>query len=149
MALVRWAAIALLLIEAAAAALYSFLLGAVAAAYWQAELTSRQASNQARFSWLDVLTQTTLLVAVFVVFAALPAGIAIGAARRRSAWLWAGAAYQLAWAVLLTPVIVGLAEVSRLGYVGAILFVIAALGLGRPRAPRKRVTAGGRQPKRR
>ena len=149
MALVRWAAIALLLIEAAAAALYSFLLGAVAAAYWQAELTSRRASNQAHLDWLDVLTQTALLVAVFVVFAALPAGIAVGAARRRPVWLWAGAAYQLAWALLLTPVIVGLAEVSRLGYLGAILFAIAAMGQGRSGSPRKRVTAGGRQPKRR
>jgi hypothetical protein len=136
-ALVRWAAIALLVIEAAAAALYSFLLTAVAAAYWQAELSSRQASAQPHFSWLDVLTQTTLLVAVFVVYAALPAGIAVGAARRRGWWLWAGAAYQLAWALLLTPVIVGLAEVSRLGLLGAILFLIAALRQGRRRRPRQ------------
>ncbi len=133
MALVRWAAIALLVIEAAAAALYSFLLTAVAAAYWQAELSSHQASAQPHFSWLDVLTQTALLVAVFVVYAALPAGIAVGAARRRGWWLWAGAAYQLAWALLLTPVIVGLAEVSRLGFLGTILFLIAALGQGRRR----------------
>jgi hypothetical protein len=131
MSLVRWAAIAILLIEAAAAALYSFLLAAVAAAYWQAQLSSRQARSH--LSWLDVFTQTALLVAVFVVFAALPAGIAIGAGRRRSWWLWAGAAYELAWALLLTPVIVGLAEVSRLGYLGAILFAIAALGRGRRR----------------
>lgn len=135
MALVRWAAIAVLLIEAAAAALYSFLLATVAAAYWQSELSSRQASTH--LSWLDVSTQTVLLVAVFVVFAALPAGIAIGAARRRSWWLWAGSAYELAWALLLTPVVVGLAEVSWLGYLGAILFAIAALGQGRRRS-RKR-----------
>jgi hypothetical protein len=134
MALVRWAAIALLLLEAAAAALYAFLLAAVAAAYWQSELSSHQA--QPRLSWLDVLTQTALLVAVFVVFAALPAGIALGAARRRTWWLWAGAVYELAWAVLLTPVIVGLAEVSRLGYLGAILFAIAALGPRKRRARR-------------
>lgn len=136
MALVRWAAIALLLLEAAAAALYSFLLAAVAAAYWQSELSSHQASAQPRLSWLDVLTQTALLIAVFVVLAALPAGIALGAARRRSWWLWAGAVYELAWAVLLTPVIVGLAEVSRLGYLGAVLFAIAALGQGKRRARR-------------
>jgi hypothetical protein len=136
MALVRWAAIALLLLEAAAAALYSFLLGAVAAAYWQSELSSHQPSAQPRLSWLDVLTQTALLVAVFVVFAALPAGIAVGAARRRAWWLWAGAVYELAWAVLLTPVIVGLSEVSTLGYLGAILFAIAALGQRKRRARR-------------
>jgi hypothetical protein len=136
MALVRWAAIAILLLEAAAAALYSFLLAAVAAAYWQAELSSHQASAQSRLSWLDVLTQTALLVAVFVVFAALPAGIAVGAARRRSWWLWAGAGYELAWALLLTPVIVGLEEVSRLGYLGAILCAIAALGQRKRRARR-------------
>lgn len=128
MALVRWAAIALLLIEAAAAALYSFLLGAVAAGYWQVELTSRH------LALLDVLTQSVLLVAVFVVYAALPAGIAVGAARRRSWWLWAGAAYQLAWALLLTPIIVGLApEISSVGIFGAVLFLIAALGQRRPR----------------
>src|ERR1700681_4654599 len=64
MFLVRWAAIALVALEAAAAALYSFLLASVAAAYWQAELTSRQPSAQAPLSWLDVLTQTALLAAV-------------------------------------------------------------------------------------
>lgn len=138
MALVRWAAIALLLVEAAVAALYSFLLAAVALAYWQVELASHQASAQPHLSWLDVLTQTALLFAVFVVYAALPAGIAVGAARRRAWWLWAGAAYQLAWAFLLTPVIVGLApEVSTVGIVGAVLFLIAALAQRRRRRPRR------------
>jgi hypothetical protein len=132
---------ALLLIEAAAAALYSFLLGAVAAAYWQVEVTSHH------LSLLDVLTQTVLLVAVFVVYAALPAGIAIAALRRGSWWLWAGAAYQLAWAFLLTPVIVGVtSDVSRVGIVGAILFLVAALSQRR-RRPRPR-TAGRPHPKR-
>jgi hypothetical protein len=101
----------------------------------QSELSSRQASTH--LSWLDVFTQTVLLVAVFVVFAALPAGIAIGAARQRSWWLWAGSAYELAWALLLTPVVVGLADVSRLGYLGAILFAIAALGQGRRRSSKR------------
>jgi hypothetical protein len=139
-ALVRWAAIAVLVIEAAAAALYSFLLAAVAVAYWQVELTSRQASAQRQVSLLDVLTQTVLLIAVFVVYAALPAGIAVGAARRRSWWLWAGAAYQLAWALLLTPIIIGLApEVSAVGLVGAALFFIAAVAQGRRRRrPRRK-----------
>ena len=133
MALVRWAAIALLLIEAAAAALYAFLLAAVAAAYWQVELTSRHVSL------LDVLTQTVLLIAVFVVYAALPAGIAVGAARRRAWWLWAGAAYELGWALLLTPIVVGLApEISSVGIFGAILLAIAALGQRRSRRPRPR-----------
>ena len=68
MFLVRWAAIALLLLEAAAAALYSFLLASVAAAYWQVELTSRQASAQLHLSWLDVLTQSALLIAVVVIY---------------------------------------------------------------------------------
>jgi len=137
-ALVRWAAIALLVIEAAAAALYSFLLAAVAVAYWQVELAARQPSAQPHLSLVDVLTQTVLLVAVFVVYAALPAGIAVGAARRRGWWLWAGAAYQLAWALLLTPIIVGLApDVSSLALAGAVLFLIAGLGQGRRRRPRR------------
>lgn len=132
MALVRWAAIALLLIEAAAAALYSFLLGAVAAAYWQVELSSRH------LALLDVFTQTVLLVAVFVVYAALPAGIALAALRRGSWSLWAGAAYQLAWALVLTPVIIGLApEVSGVGLIGAVLCSVAALGQRRRRRPRR------------
>ena len=132
MALVRWAAIALLLIEAAAAALYSFLLGAVAAAYWQAELTSH------RLALLDAFTQTVLLIAVFVVYTALPAGIAFAAFRRGLWSLWAGAAYQLAWAFVLTPVIVGLApEVSGVGLFGAILCSVAALGQRRRRRTRR------------
>lgn len=132
MALVRWAAIALLLIEAAGAAVYSFLLASIAVAYWQVELSSRQASAQLHLSWLDVLTQSVLLIAVIVIYVVVPAAIAVGAARRPFWWLWAGVAYQLAWALLLTPVIVGLAtEVSRVGLVGAILFFVAALGQGR------------------
>jgi hypothetical protein len=75
--LVRWAAIALLLLEAGAAALYSFLLASVAVAYWQVELGSHQA--QLHLSWLDVLTQSVLLVAVVVIYVALPAAIAVGA----------------------------------------------------------------------
>jgi hypothetical protein len=135
-ALVRWAAIALLLIEAAAAALYSVLLTSIALGYWQRHL-----------SWLDVITQSVLLIAVIVVYVVVPAAIAVGAARMRFWWVWAGVAYQLAWAFLLTPVIVGLAsDVSRVGIVGAILFSIAALGqgLGRQR-PRK---SSGPRPKR-
>jgi hypothetical protein len=139
MALVRWAAIALLLLEAAAAALYSFLLASIAVAYWQVELTSRQPSAQPRLSWLDVLTQSALLIAVVVIYVVVPAAIGVGAGRRRFWWLWAGVAYQLAWAFLLTPVIVGLAsDVSRVGLVGAILFLIAALGQGRRRPRRTR-----------
>jgi hypothetical protein len=137
--LVRWAAIALLLLEAGAAALYSFLLASVAVAYWQVELGSRQPSAQPHLSWLDVLTQSVLLVAVVVIYVAVPAAIAVGAAKKRSWWLWAGVAYQLAWALLLTPVIVGVAtEVSRVGLVGALLFLIAALGPGRRALPKAR-----------
>jgi hypothetical protein len=137
MFLVRWAAIALLLLEAAAAALYSFLLASVAVAYWQVELTSRQASAQLHLSWLDVLTQSALLVAVVVIYVVVPAAIAVGAARRRFWWTWAGVAYQLAWAFLLTPVIVGLSsDVSRVGIAGAILFLVPALGQRR-RRPRR------------
>ena len=136
MVLVRWAAIALLLTEAAAAALYSVLLTSIALAYWQLHL-----------SWLDVMTQSVLLIAVIVVYVVVPAAIAIGAARKRFWWVWAGVAYELAWAFLLTPVIVGMvSDVSRVGIVGAILFSIAALGQGR-RRPRPR-TASGPRPKR-
>ncbi len=121
MALVRWAAIALLLIEAGAAALYSFLLTSIALGYWQLHL-----------SWFDVFTQGVLLIAVIVIYVVVPAAIAVGAARRRFWWLWAGVAYQLVWAFLLTPVIVGLAtDVSKVGLVGAILFAIPALAQGR------------------
>ena len=128
MALVRWAAIALLLMEAGAAALYSILLTSIAAGYWQL-----------RLSWLDALTQSVLLIAVTVIYVVVPAAIAVGAARRRFWWLWAGAAYQLAWALLLTPVIVGLApDVSTVGIVGAILFVIAGLAQRRRGAPKSR-----------
>jgi len=135
-ALVRWAAIALLLIEAAAAALYSVLLTSIALAYWQLHL-----------SWLDVMTQSVLLIAVIVVYVVVPAAIAVGAARRRFWWVWAGVAYELAWAFLLTPVIVGMVtDVSRVGIVGAILFSIAALGQGR-RRPRPKAASGPR-PKR-
>jgi hypothetical protein len=135
-ALVRWAAIALLLIEAAAAALYSVLLTSIALAYWQLHL-----------SWFDVMTQSMLLIAVIVVYVVVPVAIAVGAARKRSWWVWAGVAYELAWAFLLTPVIVGLtSDVSRFGVVGAILFLIAALGQRR-RRPRPR-TAAGPRPKR-
>ena len=133
MVLVRWAAIALLLTEAAAAALYSVLLTSIALAYWQLHL-----------SWLDVMTQSVLLIAVIVVYVVVPAAIAVGAARKRFWWVWAGVAYELAWAFLLTPVIVGIAsDVSRVGIVGAILFSIVALGQKR-RRPRPRTAAGPR-----
>jgi hypothetical protein len=137
MFLVRWAAIALLVLEAASAALYSFLLASVAVAYWQVELTSRPASGRLRLSWLDVLTQSALLIAVVVIYVVVPAAIAVGAGRRRFWWTWAGVAYQLAWAFLLTPVIVGLSsDVSRVGIAGAILFLVPALGQRR-RRPRR------------
>ena len=137
MFLVRWAAIALVALEAAAAALYSFLLASVAAAYWQAELSSRQPAAQPHLSWLDVLIQTALLIAVVVIYVVVPAAIAVGAARRRFWWLWAGVAYQLAWAFLLTPVMVGLdPDVGKVGLVGAILFAVPALGQRR-RRPRR------------
>jgi hypothetical protein len=127
-ALVRWAAIGLLVIEAGAAALYSILLTSIAAGYWQL-----------RISLLDALTQGALLIAVTVVYVLVPAAIAVSAARRRYWWLLAGAAYQLAWALLLTPVIVGLApDISTVGIVGAILFVIAALGQKRRGSPKSR-----------
>jgi hypothetical protein len=137
-AVVRWVAITLLALEAAAAALFAFLLGSITAFYWPAELASRQgASAQRQLSWLDALTQGALLIAVFVIFATVPAAIALGAARRPSSWLLAGAAYQLCWALLLTPVIVGSAPgVSRVGLAGAVLFLIAALGQKR-RRPRR------------
>src|SRR6202051_4792347 len=115
MFLVRWAAIALVALEAAAAALYSFLLASVAAAY----------------------CQTALLIAVVVIYVVVPAAIAVGAARRRFWWLWAGVAYQLAWAFLLTPVMVGLEhDVGKAGIVGAILFPVPARGQRR-RRPRR------------
>jgi hypothetical protein len=135
--LVRWAAITILALEAAAAALYSFLLASVAIAYWQVELGSHQPSAQLHLSWLDVLTQSVLLVAVVVIYVVVPAAIAVGAAHKRFWWLWAGVAYQVAWAFLLTPVIVGLtSDVSRVGIIGAILFLVATLGLRR-RRPRR------------
>jgi hypothetical protein len=137
MFLVRWAAIVLLLLEAAAAALYSFLLASVAVAYWQVELTSRRAPAQPHISWLDALTQSALLIAVVVIYVVVPAAIAVGAARRRFWWTWAGVAYQLAWAFLLTPVIVGqTSDVNRLGIAGAVLFLVPALGQRR-RRPRR------------
>ena len=137
MFLVRWAAIALLTLEAAAAALYSLLLASVAAAYWQSELASRQPSAQPHLSWLDVFTQTVLLVAVVVIYVVVPAAIALGAARRRSWWLWAGVAYELGWALLLTPVIVGLdPDLNKVGLIGAALFAAAALMQGRRAKPR-------------
>jgi hypothetical protein len=138
MGMVRWAAIALLLLQAASAAAYSFLLASVALAYWPAELASNRPSAQAHLSWFDVLSQTALLLAVFVIYAIVPATIAFGAARRRFWWLWAGVVYELAWAFLLTPVIVGLSsDITRVGIVGAILFLVPALGQGRPRRPRR------------
>ena len=137
MFLVRWAAIALLTLEAAAAALYSLLLASVAAAYWQSELASRQSTPQPHLSWLDVFTQTVLLVAVVVIYVVVPAAIALGAARRRSWWLWAGVAYELGWALLLTPVIVGLdPDLNKVGLIGAALFAAAALMQGRRAKPR-------------
>lgn len=124
MSLVRWAAITLLLFEAAIVALYALVLGWVAA-------------STHHLSWVNLLLQGALLVAMLVIFAAVPAAIAFGSARRASWWLWAGAAYQLAWALLLTPVILGSrSDVSRVGLVGAILFLIAALGQRR-RRPRR------------
>jgi hypothetical protein len=137
MGLVRWAAIALLLLQAASAAVYSLLLGSVAMAGWPAELTSRQPSAQPHLTWFDVLTQTALLLAVVVIYVVVPAAIAIGAARHGFWWAWAGVAYQLAWAFLLTPVIVGLSsDITRVGIVGAILFLVPALGQRKRRARR-------------
>jgi len=133
-ALVRWAAIALLVLEAVAAAIFSVLLTSVALAYWQLHL-----------SWLDVMTQSVLLVAVIVIYVVVPAAVAVGAARKGVWWLWAGVAYELAWAFLLTPVIVGLAsDFSRVGIVGAILFLVAALGRRR-RRPRPKKAGGPHQ----
>jgi hypothetical protein len=138
---IRWAAILLLAIEAAVAAVYSFLLGSIAAEYWPGELAARQASALRQQSWLDMLTQVAFLLAIVVIYVALPAAIALAAARRRSWWLWAGAAYQVAWALLLTPPIVGFSpDIGRVGIVGAILFAVAALGQRR-RRPRPRRTA--------
>ncbi|MGH7761605.1 MAG: hypothetical protein ACREOY_09345 [Candidatus Dormibacteraceae bacterium] len=146
MFIVRWAATALLVLEAVAAALYSFLLASVAVAYWQVELTSRQAAVRLQVSWLDVLTQSVLLVAVVVIYVVVPAAIAVGAARRRRFWwLWAGAAYELGWAVLLAPVIVGLdPDLSKVGFIGAILFGVVALA-DRRRRPRRAAAAPRRR----
>jgi hypothetical protein len=137
MGLVRWAAIALLLLQAASAAVYSFLLASVATAYWPGELASKRLSAQAHLTWFDVLSQIALLVAVFVIYAIVPAAIAVGAGRQRFWWLWAGVAYELAWAFLLTPVIVGLSsDITRIGIVGAVLFLVPALGQRKRRARR-------------
>ncbi|HKB34075.1 MAG TPA: hypothetical protein VKF16_09435 [Candidatus Dormibacteraeota bacterium] len=136
MSLFRWAAIALLLLQAASAALYSLLLASVAMAYWPAELTSRQSSAQPHLTWFDVVTQTALLLAVVVIYVVVPAAIAVGAGRR-GLWVWAGVAYELAWAFLLTPVIVGLSsDITRVGIVGAVLFLVPALGQRKRRARR-------------
>ncbi|MHB8613886.1 MAG: hypothetical protein ACYDAL_15910 [Candidatus Dormibacteraceae bacterium] len=144
MSAVRWAAIALLAIEAAMAAVYSFLLGSIAATYWPGELASRQASALRQQSWLDMLTQVAFLLAIVVIYVALPAAIALAAASRHHRWLWAGAAYQLAWALLLSPPIVGFSpDISKVGLVGAILFVVAALGQRR-RRPRRTSAAARR-----
>jgi hypothetical protein len=143
---VRWAAIALLAIEAALAAVYSFLLGSIAAAYWPGQLASHQASALRQQSWLDLVTQVAFLLAIVVIYVALPAAIALGAASRRHLWLWAGVAYQLAWALLLTPPVVGFdPDISKVGLVGAILFVIAALGQRRKRPRPRRTSAAGRR----
>ena len=150
MGLVRWAAIALLLLQAASAALYSLLLASIAMAYWPVELTSRQPSAQPHLTWFDMVTQTALLLAVVVIYVVVPAAIAVGAGRRSFWWVWAGVAYQLAWAFLLTPVILGLSsDITRVGIVGAILFLVPALGQRRPRRPRRPAqragTAAGRR----
>jgi ABC-type spermidine/putrescine transport system permease subunit II len=143
---VRWAAIALLAIEAALSAVYSFLLGSIAAAYWPGQLASHQSTALHRQSWLDLLTQVACLIAIVVIYVALPAAIALAAAGKRHRWLWAGVAYQLAWALLLTPPVVGFdPDISKVGLVGAILFGVAALGQRRKRArPRRASTAGRR-----
>ncbi len=146
MVVVRWAAIALLAIEAALAAVYSFLLGSIAAEYWPGQLASHQASALRQQSWLDLVTQVAFLLAIVVIYVALPAAIALGAASRRHLWLWAGVAYQLAWALLLTPPVVGFdPDISKVGLVGAILFVIAALGQRRKRPRPRRTSAAGRR----
>jgi hypothetical protein len=145
MGLVRWAAIALLMLQAASAAVYSFLLASVALAYWPAELASKRSSAQAHLTWFDVLSQTALLLAVVVIYVIVPVAIAVGAGRPRFWWLWAGVAYELAWAFLLTPVIVGLSsDVTRIGIVGAILFLVPALGQGRPRRSRRTAASARR-----
>jgi hypothetical protein len=137
MVLIRWAAIALLVLQAASAAVYSFLLASVAMAYWPAELASKRLPAQAHLSWFDVLSQTALLIAVLVIYAIVPAVIAVGAGRQRFWWLWAGVAYELAWAFLLTPVIVGLSsDITRIGIVGAVLFLVPALAQRKRRARR-------------
>jgi hypothetical protein len=137
MGLVRWAAVVLLLLQAASGAAYSLLLASVALAYWPAELASKRPSAQAHLTWFDVLSQTALLLAIFVIYAIVPATIAVGAGRRRFWWLWAGVAYEIAWALLLTPVVLGLSsDVTRIGIVGAILFLVPALGQRKRRARR-------------
>ena len=142
----RWAAIALLAIEAAMAAVYSFLLGSIAAAYWPGELTARQATALRQQSWLDMLTQVAFLLAIVVIYVALPAAIALASASRRHRWLWAGAAYQLAWALLLTPPVVGFdPDISKVGLLGAILFAVAAIGHRRKRPRPRRTSAAGRR----
>jgi len=81
-----------------------------------------------------------------VIYVALPAAIALAAASRRHRWLWAGAAYQLAWALLLTPPVVGFdPDISKVGLLGAILFVVAALGQRRRRARPRRSSPAGRR----
>src|SRR5258708_20688931 len=105
-------------------------------AYWAAEVTSRQSWAQPHLTWFDVVTQTALLLAVVVIYVVVPAAIAVGAVRR-GLWVWAGVAYELAWAFLLTPVIVGLSsDITRVGIVGAVLFLVPALGQRKRRARR-------------
>ena len=146
MSAVRWAAIALLAIEAALAAVYSFLLGSIAAEYWPGQLASQQASALRQQSWLDMLTQVAFLLAIVVIYVALPAAIALASASKHQRWLWAGVAYQLAWALLLTPPVVGFdPDISKVGLVGAILFFIAALGQPRKRPRTRRTSAAGRR----
>jgi hypothetical protein len=143
---VRWAAIALLAIEAVVAAVYTFLLGSIAAAYWPGQLASRQATALRQQSWLDLLTQIAFLLAIAVIYVALPAAIAIAAAGRWPRWLWAGAAYQLAWALLLTPPVVGFdPDISKVGLLGAVLFAVAAVGRRRKRPRPRRTSAAGRR----
>ena len=146
MVVLRWAAIALLVIEAAVSAVYTFLLGSIAAAYWPGQLASHQSTALHRQSWLDLLTQVAFLLAIVVIYVALPAAIALAGASRRHLWLWAGVVYQLAWALLLTPPVVGFdPDISKVGLVGAILFVIAALGQRRKRPRPRRTSAAGRR----
>jgi hypothetical protein len=81
-----------------------------------------------------------------VIYVALPAAIALGAAGKRHQWLWAGVAYQLAWALLLTPPVVGFdPDISKVGLVGALLFLIPALGQRRRRPRPRRTSASARR----